>query len=674
MGKQGRGWWGAILLLGGLMLLTGCTRPVRVARVPTPPPLTGSGVFVAGIGKVDLTPPPGLPMFGYARARQHDAAGVRTRLYARALYLEDARGERVALVQCDLGAISALLHRQVAQAVVQETGIAADRLLLAATHTHAGPGGYFGAGFYNLWGANRAGYDPRLVTFLAQRIAWAVLDAYTSRAPARLAIGHTNIFGLTQNRSLEAYANNPSPIEPPDVLWTMLQEYRAVDPVLTMIRVDRLGGPGAQPLGAFTNFAIPGTVLPAGNDLYSGDVHAVAERTLEWAIQRHYGVSHGVIHALTNGTVGDVSPAYTTQGVLEAERLGTELGNKAFDLFRSLDGRLRAEVRLEHNYEEVSLRTPHVVDDLPVCQRPMVGVAVLGGSEEGRSPLYNPEQGIAEGMRQAAPSGCHTWKRPAPDVAQDLSPTRDFPLSFTLQAIRVNDLLLVTVPGAMTTELGQRLKQVILQTAQQTNQTTTHVAVVGLANQYASYFTTPEEYELQHYEGASTLYGPASGLLVIARLIHLVEHMASSHTVPVIPAHWRFEPGPKAVLLPEAIPLRGRREAQRLELDQSVTPPMPSFTWQDFMPGAIQFDGSLVALEVQTREGLWAPLFVDDVPVDDRGLSLEVRYLQEVPQAAAGLWRATWYPPGPTPGLLRFVIAARHNQPPLYSEPFTLTP
>jgi hypothetical protein len=63
---------------------------------------------------------------------------VRTQLYARALYLEDARSEHVVLVQCDLGAISALLHLQVAHAIVQETGVAMDRLLIGATHTQAG--------------------------------------------------------------------------------------------------------------------------------------------------------------------------------------------------------------------------------------------------------------------------------------------------------------------------------------------------------------------------------------------------------------------------------------------------------------------------------------------------------------------------------------------------------
>ena len=674
MCKPWTSWWGVLLLVGGFLGVVSCARPVHVTRLPTPvlPPLTGSGSFVAGIGKVDITPPPGVPMFGYSRARTRDASGVRTRLYARALYLEDARGERVALVQCDLGAISALLHGQVAEAVVREAGSAAGRLLLAATHTHSGPGGYFGAGFYNHWGSNRAGYDPQLVAFLAQRLAWAVLDAYTSRAPARLGIAYSTMFGLTHNRSILAYANNPAPIESAEVLWTMLPEYRAVDPVLTMIRVDRLLDTGTQPLGAFSNFAIHGTVMPASNSFYSGDVHAAAERTLEWAIQRQYRVPQDVIHALTNGAEGDIAPAYTAQDAAETERLGTDLGQKAFELFQSLDNRLTADVRLGHNYEEVSLQVPQTVDGIPVCPHPMLGVPVLGGSEEGRSLLYDPEHGIYEGARQTTPEGCHTWKLQALGWLQHLIPERDFPLSLTLQAIRINDLLLVAVPGEMTTELGQRLKRVLLETMRNTGQEPTHVAVVGLANQYASYFTTPEEYAMQHYEGASTLYGPASGLLVLSHLIRLVEEMSRAGPLPVIPAQWRFDPGVQVALLPPVLPLHAPREARRLVLEQSAPPSVVYFDWQDFAPGAIQFDGPLVSLEVQTPAGTWRRLFVDEIPVDDRGLAVEIRYLQDVPEVGAGLWRATWYPAGPVPGLLRFAIATRQNLPPVYSESFRL--
>jgi neutral ceramidase len=600
---------------------------------------------------------------------------VRTRLYARALYLEDARGEHVVLVQCDLGAISALLHLQVARAIVQETGISVDRLLIGATHTHAGPGGYFGTAYYNFWGSNRPGYDPYIVTFLTERIANAVLAAYRTRAPARLAIGHIAIFGLTRNRSLEAYNNNTSQMVSDEILWTMLPEYRAVDPTFTMLRVDRIVGARTQPLGAFTNFAIHGTALSPSNDLYSGDVHAAAERALEWAIRQRYGVQTEIVHALTNGAEGDVTPALTTQNFAEAEQLGLSLAAKAFELFQDLDTRLTDTVQLGYNYEELPLQIPYTVDDQVLCQQAMVGVPVLGGSEEGQSPSSLGEHlGVYEGARQESPQGCHTWKLKALGFLQDLIPDRDFPTTMTLQTIRINELLLVAVPGEISTEMGQRLKQASLQAAQYTRQGITQVAIIGLANQYISYFTTPEEYAMQHYEGASTLYGPASGPVLAARLGYLVAQMATRATPPALPAQWIFRPGLKAQTFPAVRSMQGGREAQRVTLDHSSTPPSVSFVWEDLRPGAISLDAPLVHLETQSRDGSWAYLFVDAVPVDDQGLHLEIRYLREAPRAGAGVWKATWYPQAALSGPLRFVIAPRGTLPPLYSEPFTLVP
>jgi neutral ceramidase len=633
-------------------------------------------MFVAGVGKVDLTPPPGLPLFGYSKIRTRSAAGFHTRLYARAVYLEDASGERVALVQCDLGAISALLHRQVAQTIAQETGITVDRLLLGATHTHAGPGGYFGEVYYNHWGSNAPGFDPHTLAFLVERIAQAVQEAYRARTPAQLAIGQTSIYGLTHNRSLEAYNNDQSHLAPDQAPSTLPPDYHAIDPTFTMLRIDRVVGTGTQPLGTFTNFAMHGTVLAPDNDLYSGDVHAVAERELEWAIQRRYGVQGEVVHALTNGAEGDVSPAFTRQGVAEAERLGLALATRAFDLFVTLDTRLTSAVQLRRHYEEISLREGHSVGQQEVCQRAMVGFPVLGGSEEGQSTLLHallPE--TREGARRSLPEGCQTWKLKALDFLQDLIPETDFPTTLTLQTIRINELLLVTVPGEMTTEMGRRVKQAVLQAAQHTNQRVTQVAIVGLANQYMSYFATPEEYDLQHYEGASTLYGPASGPFIAARLERLVAQMADTSVHPVVPTGWTFQPGPEAHYFPEAQLMQGAREAGRVKVDHSTTPPTVRFVWQDSAPGAIQFDLLLVRLETQDSNGHWVSLLEDRVPVDDRGLHLEVRYLHDVELPGTGEWQTTWSPQAPLPGgLLRFAIAAREGLPALHSAPFSLLP
>ena len=49
--------------------------------------------------------------------------------------------------------------------------------------------------------------------------------------------------------------------------------------------------------------------------------------------------------------------------------------------------------------------------------------------------------------------------------------------------------------------------------------------VSGLAGEFIQYFTTPEEYDRQHYEGGSTLYGPLSSNLLRQELAELARRL-----------------------------------------------------------------------------------------------------------------------------------------------------
>jgi hypothetical protein len=48
------------------------------------------------------------------------------------------------------------------------------------------------------------------------------------------------------------------------------------------------------------------------------------------------------------------------------------------------------------------------------------------------------------------------------------------------------------------------------------------VVIAGYSGTYAGYWCTPEEYEEQRYEGASTLFGRESLLVLRDRLIELL--------------------------------------------------------------------------------------------------------------------------------------------------------
>jgi len=103
--------------------LSGCTTVQEIAvRQPAdvgPPP---GGTPTAGAACVDITPPPGMPMGGYSLLA-NKGQGFRTRIKARAVYLNDGKGHSVALVQLDLAAGSLLLHHLVSERVAEQTGL-----------------------------------------------------------------------------------------------------------------------------------------------------------------------------------------------------------------------------------------------------------------------------------------------------------------------------------------------------------------------------------------------------------------------------------------------------------------------------------------------------------------------------------------------------------------------
>ena len=96
-------------------------------------------VFRAGAARADITPPEGaaLPMSGYA-GREDGFKSIHDRLFVRAVALDDG-ATRAAIVTADLSAISYSWWERLSAAIQKETGIPRDNILLAATHTHAGP-------------------------------------------------------------------------------------------------------------------------------------------------------------------------------------------------------------------------------------------------------------------------------------------------------------------------------------------------------------------------------------------------------------------------------------------------------------------------------------------------------------------------------------------------------
>ncbi|GIW80847.1 MAG: alkaline ceramidase [Gemmatales bacterium] len=189
------------------------------------PTLVAADGFHAGAAKVDITPPVGCPLWGYASRKDKPCTGIRDRLYARALTISVGK-RTMALVSLDLGRAPT---RTSYQRIQKQLRPGIERLFLVASHTHHGP-----VIELDDWPSREKSY----VRFLETRIIDVVRRAHKNEKPARL-----HVLGL----EVDFNRNRHSRLE-----------HKIVDRTLTLLHVtDRQG----KSLALAANFAAHPTML-----------------------------------------------------------------------------------------------------------------------------------------------------------------------------------------------------------------------------------------------------------------------------------------------------------------------------------------------------------------------------------------------------------------------------
>ncbi len=689
----------AVLVLS--LAAAGCIayheRPLPRPASSRPVPATG---LRAGFGRADITPPPGVGLAGNGPEGRR-AAGWRVHLYARALLLEDRTGERVAFVVADLPQVTPNLHRLTAQRVRDSTGIGADRLVIAATHAHAGPGHFYAERQYNQSTSQVVGYDSAMVEFLVSRFARAVLDAQRDLRPARVAWGATAVWGHTRNRSYQAFLRNKPEWTPPAPAVPGLDPmHRAVNPLWTLVRIDQRGADSAyRPAGALSMFAMHGTADAPENDLLDAGIHGIVERGLE----RHVDSlgRQGGYHLVANGAEGDVSPDWPAQSRCGAPALrpvvgpggprtpplpwewrdpapawmglclasarryvnaaGDSLAARAAVLFDSLGPGLRGDLRVA-----VAFRTLRLKGDPRLCPYPEAGSSTVGGAEDGRTRLYGWRLfgifslGLEEGGHAIRPNprDCQREKRVAMGGLQRtlVVGPHGLPEVAQLSVVRLGDLLLGVVPAELTTQAGAQIERAIADSARAAGLTPRAVAVMGLANGYVQYVTTDAEYGEQTYEGGSTLYGPNTAAVLAEELGKLAGSLARSGASPANPVDSLVAyPGASVAILPRRTAGPAAERVERVVLGQACAGDTLVVRWRDLYPGRlVPADGPVLRIERLAGER-----WLTDARDDDR--EVEIRAMRA--RGGRGYeWEVHWRHPA-SAGPFRVVLAARPGLP-----------
>ena len=512
------------------MLVATALGAMVLALAPSAPARAAPKLQV-GVGRADITPPTGYYMMGWVRS-DAKVIGQHTRLWARVIVLK--RGQRkVALVSEDLNGIPGGMMAAAANRVA---GFSQRNVLDSASHTHAAPTGFYNFPTYNTVFMTihspadfqlTGDLDPQLYAFEVRRLAKALRRADTDLGPGKIGWGTAEITNLTKNRSLEAHLYDHGIHEPYGagrVSEDPKGRLHTIDPQVNVLRVDKIIGGRGVPVGIWSTFANHGTVNHFQFTFYNEDHHGAATHLVERAIRRRGNVPRGqdVVAAYGNTDEGDQSSGLDRWGPAYADHVGTVEARRFMTAWRRAGRHMDQTPELARRWTRMCFCGQDTAEG-PVADAGVFGQAEFTGSEEGRGPLFDVTRVPFEGDHLPVGTG------PQGDKIQAPVPL-DVPKAVPLMAIQVGDREIVSIPGEMTAEMGRRVRHAVEQAAR--GHGIDRAVISGLANEYADYFTTPEEYDAQHYEGAATVYGRASSVALQETLVKLTRALVTGTTAP----------------------------------------------------------------------------------------------------------------------------------------------
>ncbi len=515
--------------------------------------------YLLGVGKADITGPVvEINMMGYADPNQI-GSGLRQRLYSRAFIVGSVDNPEDCFVYLVLdtqsgdtavrhGILEGLQELGPDYAAYKQANVA-----VTGTHSHSGPGAWLN---YLLPQITSKGFDKQSYQAIVDGALLSLKRAHESLVPGYLSVGTIDIEDANINRSPYAYLANPEKER---------QNYpHDVDKALTLLKLQAAGT--GKTMGVLTWFPVHGTSMLGNNTLISGDNKGVAAYLFEMSARNFEEAAAGFVAGFSQANVGDTSPnvlgAYCEdgsglmcnfedstcggrnepchgrgplfrekdQGASSCFEIGRRqyVGAKAlYDIMPTVGIPIRGStVKSLHTFQDLSKYAfPHpngsVVSTCPAA----LGYSFAAGTTDGPgafdfkqnntgSPNANPVWSVVSGfLREPSDEqkACHAPKPILLDVGEIDKPYLWTPNIVDIQLLRVGQLLIIVSPGEATTMAGRRWKSALQATAESLSLTPDAKPIVvlgGPANSYTHYIATEEEYGIQRYEGASTLYGP----------------------------------------------------------------------------------------------------------------------------------------------------------------------
>jgi neutral ceramidase len=397
----------------------------------------------AGIAKHNVTPPVGVDLTGYV-ARTGPSNKVHDDLFATALVLDDG-SKRIGIIAIDLVGTDMAQDAALRDAISKATGIEPGNLLIASSHTHAGPA----VGVLRECGEP----DEACVRRLWSQIVAAAKEASQNLVEARLSYARAESELAWNRRSW--------------VIEAKVQQSKTsgviTDPEISGLLIEM---DGRKPVMLF-NYACHGVVMGGENLEISADWIGAARDALE------SGGSIGTAIFL-QGYCGNINPRW--RGTFEeVKHAGESVAKPLLDAL--------AEAKPIEN-PKIKVAWKHV--DLPYLPLPEEEtleqeITFRRGEIEKTQAEGSP---LVYGQVHKAMLG---WAQDALKMVTEGGPES---VRIGLQAISIDGLVLATLPGEAFCEYGLEFRKA----------TKSSVMPVGYANGNIGYIPTAEAYKEGGYE------------------------------------------------------------------------------------------------------------------------------------------------------------------------------
>jgi neutral ceramidase len=509
--------------------------------------------FFGGAGKAEITCfIPGLGMMGYGQPH-NVVKEIATPLWSRALLLKDSSGSSLLIVHLEIAFPTIALKEALLEKlknIYPDLGLKHENVVLTAQHTHSAPGGYSHYPFYNF---TIPDFQTRVVDKIILGSLEAISMAVKNLSPVILRYGEHSIHTdkeVAFNRSLKAYLNNPE-------VDKKSNQAEAVDRLMRGLFMEDENGK----LKAFINwFGVHATSISSFNTRIHHDNKGIAAQLFE-------DKNPQAVAFFLQSCAGDISPNYVWEKNLKRMR------GKYPDQYESAcyNGEIQfneaQKITKDKDVSGPMRASSAFINIAALAAEPAHGVAFFRGTAEGPGihPLLGTLLEQFSKIQQATKLKAHDrefnrahapknilldhrdgaflgiplsfWKKlpKLPDQTLEsfrLTARKEalqtlpwVPKIIPFQLVEIGPLLLVTIPGEITTYAGKILSEKL-----QVSFKDKVILITSYANGYMGYVTTPDEYDLQCYEGGHTVYGRNTLSALIEGYNHLALEMNEGST------------------------------------------------------------------------------------------------------------------------------------------------